>query len=158
MSNTFPALSIQQPWADLIVSGVKDVENRSRWSRFRGYILVHAPQTVQHDSVAALKKALGLKGDEAYQPVKGAIIGVVEVAGALPSHKSKWYSPGSVALVLRNARRFDEPIAYRGARGVFHVPMTALKKANLKGLPPGELSGTALFAGTKKRSTKKKAA
>jgi len=27
-STTFPAISIRQPWADLIVRGIKDIENR----------------------------------------------------------------------------------------------------------------------------------
>lgn len=36
------ALSIKQPWAHLIVSGVKDVENRSWKTNYRGRIFVHA--------------------------------------------------------------------------------------------------------------------
>jgi len=35
-------LSIRQPWAALIVSGAKDVENRTWPTRYRGPLLVHA--------------------------------------------------------------------------------------------------------------------
>ena len=35
------ALSIKQPWAQLIIMGAKDVENRSRRTSFRGRFAVH---------------------------------------------------------------------------------------------------------------------
>ena len=37
-----PALSVRQPWAWLIVSGLKDVENRPRRTHYRGSLLIHA--------------------------------------------------------------------------------------------------------------------
>jgi hypothetical protein len=36
------ALSVRQPYAWLIVAGLKDVENRSRRLRHRGPLLIHA--------------------------------------------------------------------------------------------------------------------
>lgn len=38
------ALSLLQPWANLVASGENDVENRLKWktSNFRGWFLVHA--------------------------------------------------------------------------------------------------------------------
>lgn len=36
------ALTIKQPWAELIINGLKDVENRSRLTHFRGRFAVHA--------------------------------------------------------------------------------------------------------------------
>jgi hypothetical protein len=35
-------LSIKQPWAGLIINGVKDIENRTWQTKYRGKILVHA--------------------------------------------------------------------------------------------------------------------
>ena len=35
-------LSVKQPWAYLLVSGIKDIENRPRRTHFRGRILIHA--------------------------------------------------------------------------------------------------------------------
>ena len=36
------AITIRQPWAELIVRGDKDVENRSWRTRHRGPLLIHA--------------------------------------------------------------------------------------------------------------------
>lgn len=32
----------QQPWASLIVHGIKDIENRSWRTNFRGRVLIHS--------------------------------------------------------------------------------------------------------------------
>jgi hypothetical protein len=37
-------ISIRQPWASLIVSGLKDVENGTWPTRYRGPVLIHASQ------------------------------------------------------------------------------------------------------------------
>ena len=36
------AISIKQPWSFLIASGIKDVENRTWQTKFRGRVLLHA--------------------------------------------------------------------------------------------------------------------
>lgn len=36
------AISIKQPWASLICSGIKDIENRTWKTNFRGKVLIHA--------------------------------------------------------------------------------------------------------------------
>jgi len=41
---TLPCLSVRPPWAQAIVAGVKDVENRSWKTRYRGPVLIHASQ------------------------------------------------------------------------------------------------------------------
>lgn len=141
---TFPALSIHQPWADLIVGGKKDIENRSRWTRFRGTVLVHASRQVQQHSVELLREALSLESGEAYAGESGALIGTVEVADAVLEHPSRWFAPGYVGLVLRNPRRFERPIPYRGGRGIFQVPLAALRGTGLRSVEPGGLVGVAL--------------
>lgn len=42
-------LTVWQPWADLIVKGIKDVENRSRVTRYRGPLLIHVAGTGRID-------------------------------------------------------------------------------------------------------------
>src|SRR5688500_13358768 len=45
------ALSLRQPWGDLLVHGVKDVENR-RWStRHRGLLVIHAAKTLDVEAM-----------------------------------------------------------------------------------------------------------
>jgi hypothetical protein len=36
------ALTVKQPWASLIVEGIKNIENRTWKTNFRGRILIHA--------------------------------------------------------------------------------------------------------------------
>ena len=36
------AISIKQPWASLIAHGIKDIENRSWRTNYRGRVLIHA--------------------------------------------------------------------------------------------------------------------
>ena len=36
------AISIKQPWASLIAHGIKDIENRTWRTNYRGRVLIHA--------------------------------------------------------------------------------------------------------------------
>lgn len=36
------AITIKQPWASLIAAGLKDIENRTWKTNFRGRVLIHA--------------------------------------------------------------------------------------------------------------------
>ncbi|WP_311416532.1 ASCH domain-containing protein, partial [Hoylesella shahii] len=38
-------LFVRQPWASLLVSGLKDIENRTWAPNFKGRILIHASST-----------------------------------------------------------------------------------------------------------------
>jgi hypothetical protein len=71
---TYPALSLRQPWADLIVNGIKNIENRSRPTRFRGRLLIHASKKVEWERVEKYYKLLGLVSPENYQPVVDALL------------------------------------------------------------------------------------
>ncbi len=37
------AISIRQPWAWLILNGLKDIENRAWYTDYRGTVFIHAP-------------------------------------------------------------------------------------------------------------------
>lgn len=103
------AISIKQPWASLIVEGIKDIENRT-WKCPKKYIgqrvLIHAAAmpwgNLRKDSCIGhiltreqYNKMLQLGLDEArefwlddYQ--FGAIIGSVEIVGCEINHSSIW--------------------------------------------------------------------
>ncbi len=49
------ALSINQPWAWLIVNGYKGVENRDWDTRYRGEFLVHAGKKIDYDAYEYLE-------------------------------------------------------------------------------------------------------
>jgi len=113
------ALSIQQPWAELILRGEKDVENRSRTTSVRGPILVHASKTIDLEACAA-------HGIDPQGLVTGAIVGSVEIIDCVYgvfSSKSRWAIPGQCHYILKNAKRFARPILYRGMPGFFYVKL-----------------------------------
>lgn len=102
------ALSIRQPWSYLICTGVKDVENRTWRTAFRGRIYVHAGQRVDRQRV---DWPLG-------HLARGAIIGEVDIVDCVTESESPWYT-GPFGFVLRNPQLYDVPIPYKGALGFF---------------------------------------
>ena len=125
------ALSIQQPWAWLIVNGLKAVENRTWRSSFRGPILIHAGKAVDRDALTSLQRgfhpASGRKLDAGLAELRrhaqlmrmGGFVGVAEVVDCIDRSDDEWFV-GPYAFVLRDAR----PIPFipaRGALGFFKV-------------------------------------
>lgn len=66
------ALSVQQPWAQLLLNGDKTIEVRSWATKHRGELLICA-------SAAPKDVFFKPKGSEALQLYAGAIIGIVNV-------------------------------------------------------------------------------
>jgi hypothetical protein len=50
------ALSIRQPWAHLIVAGIKQIENRTWTTRYRGPLLIHAGQLWHDETIADIER------------------------------------------------------------------------------------------------------
>jgi hypothetical protein len=44
-------LTVRQPWASLIVAGIKNVENRSWRTKYRGKLGIHAGSHVDWDAL-----------------------------------------------------------------------------------------------------------
>lgn len=111
------ALSIQQPWAWMIVSGHKDVENRTWRRNFRGPVLIHAGK--KHDVGAVPPNGLNWPQPAMLEMPEefGGIIGVAEVVDCVDHHRSPWFV-GPYAFVLKNARRLPF-MPMRGMLGFF---------------------------------------
>lgn len=120
-------LSVRQPWADLIVIGWKDIENRSRATHYRGPLLIHASQTVDTGARAALLEELAADGDEeslAYfggDPVIGAIVGIVNLTDCVTESKSEWFE-GPYGYILEDSLPFDQAIDVKGKLGIWDLP------------------------------------
>jgi hypothetical protein len=114
------ALSIQQPWAWLIVRGFKPVENRTWPTQYRGPLLIHAGQKFDHDGAAWVRERfpdVPLPGVTSYE--RGGIVGRVRLATCVPFHASDWFV-GPWGFVLAD----PEPlpfVACRGMLGLFSV-------------------------------------
>lgn len=111
-------LSVQQPWAALIVAGLKDVENRT-WvpatDVFSEPLLIHASLGVDR-SINVDKLLAGLTD------TRGAIVGSVRVHDIVQDSTSQWAQDGCYHWLLYGAVRFMRPIPCRGHLGLWKPP------------------------------------
>lgn len=120
-------LSVKQPWAYLLVSGIKDIENRPRRTHFRGRILIHASAkadvkredfhtlltTSQWNYLSVVESLKMVGSNFIYEP--SAIIGSVEIVDCVENHPSIWAVEGQYHYVIANPILFDTPIT--GVKG-----------------------------------------
>lgn len=109
------ALSIRQPWASLIISGAKDIENRTWSTTHRGPLLIHASKRVDID---ADTRGLLTRAEIDALP-RGGIIGAVMVIDCVTSSPSVWFT-GPIGWRLEDPRALPF-IAYRGQLGLFEI-------------------------------------
>ena len=87
------ALSIKQPWASLIAHGIKDIENRTWRTHFRGKIYIHASANFGKHQKKILHNLVVNRGvtcfDKDTYPIS-AIIGEVEIIDCVINHPSIW--------------------------------------------------------------------
>ena len=132
------ALTICQPYAELILLGEKRVENRTWSTPFRGKILLHAGKSrAWLDSYSPLPERMDF----------GAIVGRMELVECVAKSKlenwrrfglsspSAWllqhpHSEGPILWVLGKVARLATPIPWRGAQGLFDVPDRELQRHN----------------------------
>jgi len=111
------ALSTKQPWAHLIVAGIKPIENRSWTTRYRGPLLIHASRRMSVE-IEAIEKVFGITIERA-QLQFGALIGVADLVDVITESSSPWFE-GPFGFVLKNARKIT-PIPWRGQLSLFDV-------------------------------------
>lgn len=119
------ALTVKQPWATLIASGVKDVENRT-WvpSRFAGPVLIHAAATV--DKTAYSHEHVGKALFEAVGNDELPTGAVIAIAGTVRPHRDgiggHCYPLGEDDCwhwVLSDVRRLPRPVPAKGRLGLW---------------------------------------
>lgn len=116
------AISIRQPWASLIIAGIKPVENRKWKSTYTGPLLIHASQRFDKNSANYLMvhapKARKII-EESYD-LRGGIIGKVEMTDCVKEHPSWWFQ-GPYGFIVKNPEKIDF-YECRGQLGFFDVP------------------------------------
>jgi ASCH domain len=129
MNEPTRALSVTQPWAELIVSGQKTIELRTWTAYYRGKLWLHTGRRANR----RLEAEFGLN-----KPFHGGFIGFVELSAIVPLDRHRWeswrkrhrdpgpYQPGMFAWILKSPGRFTAPIPARGALGLF-VPSPKLQ-------------------------------
>jgi hypothetical protein len=113
------ALGVQQPWAELILRGIKTLEIRSQPTRQRGTIWLYASKRPS-PLPAAFAVAAGHRIDVAALPF-GILVGTVKLVGCRPcesrDHKAACIPPELVtrqfAWELAEPTRLAVPLAVR---------------------------------------------
>lgn len=119
-------LSVKQPYAQLIVSGIKDVENRTRKTNYRGRLYIHASKTIHDHYLKNIRKSdsgIFYNGnsleavdcgnvDNSFfdKCIFSAIIGHVELVDCTFHHESKFGIDGYYKWVLKNPVMYANPI------------------------------------------------
>jgi hypothetical protein len=115
-----PAISIQQPWAELILLGRKKIELRTWRTDYRGLLWLH----VGRKADANLIEQFGTNG------FRGGYVGTVHLVSIVALDRPRWdawqsqhlsgpYVPGYFGWVLADPQRFDEPIPAKGQLNLF---------------------------------------
>jgi ASCH domain len=138
------ALSVKQPWAALIVAGVKSVEVRTWGTSRRGPVLIHAARIPdpRPEGWALVPPDLRKLAD-----LGGGIIGVAELVGcveyhtaeaftgAVPFHRNApdWFQPPRLfGFEFRHPR----PLPFRPLPGkTFFFPVDGVRVAAPEGKP-----------------------
>jgi hypothetical protein len=87
------ALSVRQPWAWAIIAGLKDIENRTWTTRYRGLLLIHAGQRIDWEGFATLDR-LGLELPDPDRLERGGIIGRVQLVEIIKAAEGPWALDG----------------------------------------------------------------
>jgi len=141
------AISIRQPWAELILQGRQTIGLRTWTTKTRGRLAVHASQTVKEADC----RAYGL---DSAALARGALVGTVEIVEMVPLDADRWEAlrdqhlglgafPGDlVGWRLANPQRLPEPIPMPGHLGLFNVPDELLGAPGLASQPVAQEPST----------------
>lgn len=134
-------ITVKQPWASLIVHGIKDIENRTWKTNFRGRVLVHSSMKIaDYDFTQPQYQRLGelhirRSYDHELKLKTGLILGSVEIVDCVINHPSIWAEKtidGNKPIynwVLANPILFDKLIPAKGKLSFwdFEIPETFQK-------------------------------
>jgi activating signal cointegrator 1 len=139
------ALTLYQPWAQLVIDGHKKLETRPMRINHRGDLLIHAAKKFNYSDLELCYQ------DEYFnrcipEPTKlitGALLGIVTVDGCYRIDETTKqtltkqeltfgeYRTGRYAWLLRNVRKFEKPIyGVSGSQGLWDYEFDYKKHFN----------------------------
>jgi hypothetical protein len=131
-------ISIRQPWASLIVNGgidvqtgatvLKDVENRTWTTAYRGPVLIHASQRPDNITPADIERRFGVRLSD--EQKLGGVVGITEIVDCLRPHPSRWYRPEHFAIVLAKSRPLPF-VPWKGALSLRAAPQELIQLCGL---------------------------
>jgi len=129
-----PAISIRQPWAELILRGTKTMEVRKWHDAYRGPLWVHTG--LRPDGHACVEYAL--RDPSMSELFTGGFVGLVELTAIISFDARCWedlrpehldtgsFRPRLFGFFLKHARRLRRPVEAKGDLGLFY-PDTELQ-------------------------------
>jgi hypothetical protein len=136
------ALSIRQPWADLIVQGKKTLELRSWSVKYRGALAIHASTNIEREACTA-------RGIDPDHVTAGAIIGIVDLVEIVELDAAAFAARQSEHLAderfntsplygwrLANPRPLPHPCIVHGRMGLFTIPDECLQTPDARPVEP----------------------
>jgi hypothetical protein len=119
-------LTVKNPWAQLIIRGEKDVENRTWKTDYRGDLLIHAstqPVTFKEFVLLLPENCSGVFGTLYYYETcnrfNGCILGCVRLVDCVQNDKSVWAQQGLWHWKFENPVCFEKPVKAKGKLGVW---------------------------------------
>ena len=122
------ALSIRQPWIDMILRGVKTLEIRTWKVQRRGLIALHAPRRIDFS-------AAYLYGySSPWTLARGKVVAVAEIVDVIELSDESWLTfvmqhrqplpmaEGAYGVFLKNVRPLERPVACKGRQMLFPLP------------------------------------
>ena len=108
-------ITIKQPWASLIVHGIKNIENRTWKTNFRGKVLIHAAGShgkrfkidLTDEQTKAAFSTIAKECMFGSLPF-GAIIGSVEIKDCVINHPSIWAEKTKNYTIGMNPKLHEE--------------------------------------------------
>lgn len=127
------AITIKAPWAQLIFTGGKDIENRDWWTAIRGSVAIHVSKKIDLEEINAAADLIRERGMRIEIPTMeelkrqaGCVLGVAEIVDCVRGSSSPWFV-GYYGFVLTNPRLLAEPVHCRGMLGFWDVPPLSLR-------------------------------
>lgn len=127
----WPAISVRQPWAELLISGRKSIEIRPWAPEYRGRLWLHAGLKCDPE----LDRKFGFK--DLY---RGGFVGSIQLIAVVPLTEKRWmqwreqhldsgeYRSGVVAWMMDAPRRFRVPVPGKGQLDLFYPSMDIVQK------------------------------
>ncbi len=110
MKKIYKAISLKQPWANLVCEGKKTIETRTWNTKYRGDLVICSSQ---NPKIEPFGKAL-------------CIVELYDIKPMQKKHEKdaciKVY-PKAKAWYLRNIRKIDPPISVKGQLSIFNVEL-----------------------------------
>jgi hypothetical protein len=128
------ALSIRQPWIDMIVRGVKTMEIRNWMVKRRGLIVLHAPRRIDFGAAYFY----GYK--QPWTLPRGKLIALAEITDVVELDNESWVGlvrrhrqplpmvDGAYGVLLDNVKLLERPVDCRGKQMFFPITGNILER------------------------------